>query len=82
MWRDGYQAVSHNVYLASTKSEIDSVSAGDIESVLFKGNFITGEANIYQASSHFDAGSYYWRIDAVQEDGSVVQGNTWKFIVE
>jgi hypothetical protein len=82
IWRDGYQAASHNVYLASTKSEIESIVVGDSDSVLYKGNFVAGEANIYQASSVLAPASYYWRVDAVQVDGTVIQGDTWKFIVE
>ncbi len=82
MWRDGYQAISHNVYLAGTKNEIESVAIGETDTALYKGNFVAEQANIYQSSSELASGGYYWRVDAVQGDGSVVKGDTWKFIVE
>ena len=82
IWRDGYQSLSHHLYLASSKNEIEATIVGDTDSTLFQGDFAAGEANVYQPVNTFAPGSYYWRVDAVQVDGTVVQGDTWKFIVQ
>jgi len=63
-WYVGGCAVSHNIYFGTS-------SPGE-----FQGN---------QISSTFDPGpldcerTYYWRIDEVQADSSVVEGDVWSF---
>jgi uncharacterized protein YrrD len=63
-WSAGVGAVSHNIYFGTS-------SPGE-----FKGN---------QTETTFDPGAleletmYYWRIDEVQGDSSVVEGDVWRF---
>jgi len=63
-WSSGNCAVSHNIYFGTS-------SPGE-----FKGN---------QTETTFDPGPleletmYYWRVDEVQADSSVVEGDVWRF---
>jgi len=63
-WSAGDCAVSHNIYFGTS-------SPGE-----FQGN---------QTGTTFDSGAleletmYYWRIDEVQGDSSVVEGDVWRF---
>jgi len=82
IWRDGYQAASHQVYLAQSKAEIKAISTGDLDSTAYQGSFKAGEENIYQPATALAAGSYYWRVDALLANGNIVEGDIWKFIVE
>lgn len=81
MWSPGISAVSHDVYLGDN---LDDVNNG--VDVTFQGN---------QTSAFFSAGfpgfaypdglvpgtTYYWRIDAIEADGTVVVGDVWSFMV-
>jgi len=63
-WSAGDCAVSHNIYFGTTSPGV------------FQGN---------QTGATFDPGAleletmYYWRIDEVQADSSVVEGDVWRF---
>lgn len=47
-----------------------------------KGQQELTETNIYTPGQLRSGQSYYWRVDAVTEDGSVVEGDLWSFTVE
>ncbi|MDQ8180285.1 Ig-like domain-containing protein [Pelagicoccus sp. SDUM812005] len=67
MWLGGLDAVSHNVYFGTSP-----------DNLVFQGN---------QTNNIFDPGiltndqTYYWRVDAVQADASVIEGEVWNFTV-
>ncbi|MGE5297178.1 MAG: PA14 domain-containing protein, partial [Solirubrobacterales bacterium] len=72
-WLPGVGAVSHNVYLSSDQGK---VAAGDA-SVL-----VSQQAETSFASAPLGWNkTYYWRVDEVAEDGSVVAGEVWSFAV-
>jgi len=63
-WSSGNCAVSHNIYFGTSSP---------------------GEFQCNQTDTTFDPGAldlgtmYYWRIDEVQADSSVVEGDVWRF---
>jgi hypothetical protein len=75
-WRAHEKAVSHEVYLGTDR---DGVTQATTASPLFRGR---------QSTNAFDPGrlelgkTYYWRVDEVQADGTVVKGYVWSFTVE
>jgi hypothetical protein len=77
-WQAGSDAVEHDVYFGD---DYDAVMAADVNTTgIYKGR---------QAATAWDVditlalnGDYYWRIDEVDSEGSVVTGEVWEFDVE
>ena len=70
-WIPGVGSVSNDVYFGTSKDDV-AAGTGDTS----KGN---------QPEAAFDPGvlendtPYYWRIDAVQADGTIYTGDVWRF---
>ncbi|MHC4326792.1 MAG: LamG-like jellyroll fold domain-containing protein [Planctomycetota bacterium] len=65
-WAAGFGAVSHKVYL-STDETIDDAD-------------LLGETDLTLQVAVLDTGvAYYWRVDEVDADGNVVEGDVWSF---
>ena len=67
MWLGGLDAVSYDVYLGTTEMNL-----------AFMGN---QPNNIFTPDSWTNDQAYFWRIDSVREDGSVVTGDIWSFTI-
>ena len=66
-WRPAAEAASYKVYLSTSESDLDSRYVGETAGLsLIPGSLSTGK-------------TYYWRVDAVNGDGSVTKGDTWTF---
>ncbi|UCE50153.1 MAG: LamG domain-containing protein, partial [Phycisphaerales bacterium] len=76
-WSKGTTAASHDVYFGTDR---DAVAAADNSSPEFQGNQ-TGTSLSLASLVEFGGGDYYWRVDEVQNDGTVVAGTIWKFTV-
>ena len=76
MWRPAYNAVSHRLYFGSIiKSAVANATTSSGE---YKGVF-KGEKNVYNLPALSSVKSYFWRVDAVMADGSVIIGDVWSF---
>ena len=76
-WSRGDTAASHDVYFGIDR---DAVAGADNNSPEFQGN--QAGANLSLAGLvEFGGGDYYWRIDEVEADGSIIAGTIWKFTV-
>ncbi|UCF14468.1 MAG: LamG domain-containing protein, partial [Phycisphaerales bacterium] len=65
-WTPGYGAVTHKVYL-STDATIDDAD-------------LLGETDLSLQVAVLDPGvTYYWRVDEVAADASVIEGPVWTF---
>ena len=73
MWLTGYQSVNNHIYLGNSKQ---SVADATLKSSEYKGN---QHNNIYHPGAITANTHYYWRIDSVKADGTVVKGNIWQF---
>jgi hypothetical protein len=64
-WTTGAGATAHNVYLGT-----------DPQSLQWLGKISDVQARLSRLA---DGTRYYWRVDEVQADGSVVKGSVWSF---
>ena len=69
MWRPAYNAVSHKLYFGTDKEKL-------LTSVSF-----SGEKNVFTLPKLIPGQKYFWRVDAVMDDGSVMKGDLWSFNV-
>ncbi|MFI4911892.1 MAG: LamG-like jellyroll fold domain-containing protein [Sedimentisphaeraceae bacterium JB056] len=74
-WAAGPGSVSSDVYFGV---DYDAVVHADTSSPEFFGNQANAD---YSLTGLVHGQSYYWRIDAVLADSSVVRGTTWSFTV-
>jgi hypothetical protein len=68
MWRPAYLAVGHQVQFGTSKEILKKTCRG--------------EANVFTLPALSNGKTYYWRVDAVMPDGSVVKGDVWRFKVK
>ena len=67
MWRPAYNAVSHKLYFGTDKEKL-------LNAIGF-----SREKNVFTLPKLIAGQKYFWRVDAVMEDGSVVKGDLWSF---
>lgn len=72
-WTPGQGATAHQLYIGSTEI---SVKRADTSSPEYMGEVQTAE---YTPASLEADQTYFWRVDQVQSDGSVVKGAVWSF---
>ena len=65
-WAPGPSAVSHKVYLSTDETIDESDLAAETEMTMHFAALDPGAA-------------YYWRVDEVDADGAVIEGNLWSF---
>ncbi|KAI3611463.1 pectate lyase [Moniliophthora roreri] len=73
-FKDASSAKSYDIYV-STKSESEAQTATKSSSV-YKGNTSSTSYSLTGVSS---LNAYWWRVDTVKSDGSVVVGRVWEF---
>ncbi|TKJ38214.1 MAG: hypothetical protein CEE38_05495 [Planctomycetes bacterium B3_Pla] len=76
-WSAGDTAASHDVYFGTDQ---DAVAGADNSAPEFQGNQ-AGTSLSLADLVEFGGGDYYWRIDEVEADGTVIAGTIWKFTV-
>ena len=73
MWRPAFGAVSHVVTFATSEDGLNQSAAPTIQKTF------QGEENVFALPPLTKGQSYFWRVDAVMPDKSVVKGNIWTF---
>ena len=73
-WKAGANAASHNVYIGM---DFVKVAAADTSSPEFQGNVT--EPKFALDESFSGVPTYYWRVDEVNKDGSIVPGAVYSF---
>ena len=81
MWTPGISAVSHDVYLGDNFDDVYN-GAGNT----FRGNqlftfFSAGFPGFAYPDGLVRGTTYYWRIDEIEADGTVVTGDVWSFMI-
>jgi len=77
-WSAGDTAAKHDVYFGQDR---DAVKAADTTSPLYQGRQ-AGTSFSLAGLVEFGGGSYYWRVDEVEADGTTVhKGVVWSFTV-
>jgi hypothetical protein len=78
-WSAGDNAKQHDVYFGTDEATVKSADASD-QTGVYRGR--QAEASFAPAETlGWGSGPYYWRIDEVQEDGTVSTGAVWNFSV-
>ena len=75
-WRPDAKAVAQDVYLATT---FDAIDDGTTASAAYQGR---QDANSFDPGRLELGGTYYWRVDEVMADNTVVKGFVWSFTAE
>jgi regulation of enolase protein 1 (concanavalin A-like superfamily) len=76
-WSAGQKAAQHDVYFGTDK---DAVKAADTGSPLYRGRQ-SGTSFALAALVEFGGGSYFWRVDEVEADGTIHKGMVWSFTI-
>jgi hypothetical protein len=74
-WSAGETAASHDVYFGT---DADAVRNADTSSPEFKVNRQLGSETYDPGPLEWDT-TYYWRIDEVEDGGTIQTGNVWSF---
>lgn len=69
MWRPAYQAVRHTLYFAPSEEDLAKAEPKTFE----------GEENVFKLTKLSSGQSYFWRVDAVMPDKTVIKGDVWTF---
>ncbi|TDD97809.1 T9SS C-terminal target domain-containing protein [Flavobacterium cellulosilyticum] len=72
-WDASKNAVAHQVYYGENEKE---VAAANENSTAYKGKLTQ---NKYAVSNLYSGSTYYWRVDAIDNKGTVTPGNIWSF---
>ena len=75
MWCPAYTATMHQVYFGTGQDAVKNAGAKSPE---YKGEF-KGECNVFTLPKLTASQTYWWRVDAVMPDGSIVPGDLWGF---
>jgi regulation of enolase protein 1 (concanavalin A-like superfamily) len=79
-WTPAADAKTHDVYLGTTQADVDAASRATPGTVLLG---LGQDANTYDPPANLKLGqTYYWRIDEVQANATVVKGRVWSFTTE
>jgi len=73
MWRPAYEAASHRVVFSTSVAGLNEASAATVQKTC------SGEENVFPLPKLKPATTYFWRVNAVKADKSVVQGEVWTF---
>ena len=69
MWKPAYQAVRHTLYFAPSEEDLAKAEPKTFE----------GEENVFKLPNLSSGKSYFWRVDAVMPDKTVIKGDVWSF---
>ncbi|MGB2863777.1 MAG: LamG domain-containing protein, partial [Sedimentisphaerales bacterium] len=76
-WSAGEGASQHDVYFGT---DYDAVANATADSPEFQGNQTQTSLSV-AGMVEFGGGDYYWRVDEIAADGTVIAGTIWKFTV-
>jgi hypothetical protein len=74
-WSAGESAASHDVYFGT---DADAVRNADTNSPEYKGSRQPGSESYDPGQLEWDT-TYYWRVDEVEDGGTIQKGNVWNF---
>jgi hypothetical protein len=74
-WNPGETAASHDVYFGT---DADAVKNADTSSPEYKGNRPLDSESYDPGQLEWDT-TYYWRVDEIEDGGTIQTGNVWSF---
>lgn len=75
-WSAAPNAVKHEIYFGTDKN---LVLNADKSSSCYKGSQSSTQTT-FEVSDLYSLNTYYWRVDEVEEDGTVTAGDVWSFM--
>ena len=78
-WQAGDNATQHDVYFGTDVDAVTDADASDTTGV-YKGRQNGTSYNVPEGVE-WGGGPYYWRVDEVNNDGTISKGRIWTFIV-
>ncbi|UCF14486.1 MAG: LamG domain-containing protein, partial [Phycisphaerales bacterium] len=78
-WSPGEKAAQHEVYFGTDKESVDNADSTDTTGV-FRGSQ-NGTSFTPAEGVEWGGGPYYWRVDQVNNDGTITKGKIWTFTV-
>jgi len=73
MWRPAYGATSHTVTFSTSEAGLDQNTPPTVQKTF------QGEENVFTLPTLAAGKTYFWRVDAVMPEKSVVKGDVWSF---
>jgi hypothetical protein len=73
IWQVGRESASNDIYFGGSRESVESATRASPE---FRGN---QPGNIFHPAALEAGKDYYWRIDSLAKNGSVVKGSVWQF---
>ena len=78
-WSPGEGAAQHDVYFGTDELSVEGANASDMTGI-YRGRQTAASYTVPEALE-WGSGSYYWRIDEYNADGTVSKGRVWSFTV-
>ena len=78
-WAPAETAVAHDLYFGTAAADVAAASRTDPLGVAVA---TAMDANNYDLGSLEFGQTYYWRVDEVEDDGTIDRGDLWSFAVE
>jgi len=78
-WTAGDEAAEHDVYLSLDRTAVESANSSDATGI-YRGQQ-AGTTYTPPEGLEWGTGPYYWRIDELNNDGTLTMGGTWSFTV-
>jgi hypothetical protein len=80
-WLPGLNAVSHNVYFGYSFDDVDQGTNDTFQGSQVEAYLTVGIAGTPVPNGLVPGTTYYWRIDEVDADGTIIKGDVWSFTV-
>jgi len=78
-WSPGVSATSHDVYLGENFDDVNEGAEGTFYGNQTSTYFIAGRAGFAYPQGLVPGTTYYWRIDEIEADGTIREGDVWSF---
>ena len=76
MWRPAYGATAHTVTFSTSEAGLNQTTAPTVQKTF------QGEENVFALPALAAGQTYFWRVDAVMPDKSVIKGDVWSFTTQ
>jgi len=80
-WKAGDSAVSHNVYFGDNLDNVSNSTGGTLRGNLTSTTLMVGSPGFLYPGGLVPGTTYYWRIDEIEADGTLHEGDVWSFVV-
>ncbi|MHC4535683.1 MAG: sugar-binding protein, partial [Planctomycetota bacterium] len=80
-WQPGPTAVSHDVYFGENYEDVDTGIESTFQGNLTTNFLVVGFPGFAVPDGLVPGATYYWRVDAINAEGTVYKGDIWNFMI-